>query len=99
ASPIPAGAITTLAFTIDNSASALAATDLVFSDPLPAGLVVADPANPGSTCDGAILAVPGSGTIEFSGGNVAANASCALSVEVRALAEGVLTNTTGSVSS
>jgi len=99
ASPIVAGAVTTLTFTVDNSASALAASGLSFSDPLPAGLVVASPANPASTCDGAITAAPGSGTIDFSGGNVAAGATCTVSVDVRALADGVLSNTTGSLNS
>ncbi|MEM7053077.1 MAG: choice-of-anchor U domain-containing protein [Pseudomonadota bacterium] len=99
ASPILAGATTTLTFTIDNSASALAATGLAFSDPLPAGLVVADPASPASTCDGSITAVPGTGMIDFGGGNVAAGAACTLSVDVRALAAGRLTNTTSALTS
>ncbi len=99
ASPIPAGAITTLTFSIDNGASILAATDLAFSDPLPAGLVIADPPNPGSTCDGAITAAPGSGTIGFSAGNVGAGATCSVSVDIRALTDGTLTNTTSPLTS
>jgi len=99
ASTIVAGARTTLTFTIDNSASALPATALGFTDPLPAGLVLAEPANPGSTCAGSISAAPGSGSVVFTGGNVGAGASCTLSVDVRALADGVLNNVTGTLSS
>lgn len=98
-SPITAGAVTTLTFTIDNSSSQLAATGLSFTDPLPAGLVVADPAKPASTCDGAIMATPGAGTIEFSGGNVGAGAVCTISLDIRALASGSLTNTTSDLTS
>jgi len=99
ASLIPAGAITTLTFTIDNGASTVAASNLAFSDPLPAGMVVADPANPGSTCDGVITAAPGTSAIDFSAGSVAANATCAISVDVRALEAGTLTNITSALNS
>ncbi|GAB4125804.1 MAG: hypothetical protein Tsb0027_24990 [Wenzhouxiangellaceae bacterium] len=99
ASTIVAGASTTLTFTIDNSASALPATALGFTDPLPAGLVLADPANPSSSCAGSISAAPGSDSIAFSGGNVGAGASCTLSVDVRALLDGVFNNVTGTLSS
>lgn len=99
ASTIVAGASTTLTFTIDNSASALSATALGFTDPLPVGLVIADPANPSSSCAGSISAASGSDSIVFTGGNVAAGASCALSVDVRALLDGVLNNVTGTLSS
>jgi len=99
ASPIVAGAITSLTFIIDNSASALPAGALSFTDPLPTGLVLADPVNSSSTCSGSISAAPGSGTIDFSGGNVAVGASCTLSVDVRALIDGVLNNVTGVLSS
>jgi len=99
ASPIAAGAITTLTFSIDNSASVLAASALSFNDPLPAGLVVADPPSPNSTCDGSINAMPGSTAIAFSGGLVAAGGSCTVSIDVRALAAGTLTNITSPLSS
>ena len=98
-SPITAGAITTLTFTIDNSASQLAATGLSFSDPLPTGLVVADPSKPASTCDGVVNAAPGAGVIEFAGGNVGAGALCTVSLDIRALTPGSLTNTTSELTS
>uniref|UniRef100_UPI00356A68F3 DUF7933 domain-containing protein n=1 Tax=Pontiella sp. TaxID=2837462 RepID=UPI00356A68F3 len=40
------GSSSTLTFTIDNSGSAVAATDLAFTDVLPSGVVLATPAHP-----------------------------------------------------
>lgn len=89
----------TLTFAIDNSASALAANSLAFSDPLPAGTVVAPTPNAGSTCGGTVTAGAGNGTIQFSGGSVAAGGSCTVSVDVTATAEGNYTNVSGALTS
>ena len=59
----------TLMFTIDNSASALAAGSLEFTDNLPSGLVVATSPNASTTCTGGTLtASAGTGTITYTGG-------------------------------
>ncbi|MEM6455864.1 MAG: IPTL-CTERM sorting domain-containing protein [Acidobacteriota bacterium] len=85
--------VSTLTFTIDNTASvALDATGLVFDDNLPAGLVVANPANDGGTCGGVIAAAPGATVIGFTGGTVAAGATCTISVDVTAAAAGSYAN-------
>jgi len=94
------GGISTLTFSIDNAASPLAATALDFSDNLPAGMVVANPANASTTCTGGtITAAAGSAVISYSGGSVAAGASCTVSVNVQAQATGTLTNTSGVMTS
>ena len=94
------GVPSTLEFTIDNTASALAATDLDFTDDLPAGVVVAATPNASTTCTGgAITAAAGSGTVSYTGGSVAAGASCIVSVDVVAAAMGSYVNTSGELTS
>ncbi len=97
---IAAGGDSTLTFTIDNTGSTLAASSLDFTDNLPAGLTVADPANASVACSGGVLsAASGSGTISYSGGSVAAASTCTISVDVAATASGALLNTTGDLTS
>jgi len=99
-SAIAMGAVSTLTFTIDNTASSLAATNLDFTDNLPAGIVVANPANASSMCVGGTLtAVPGSSIVSYSGGSVPAGAACALQVDVNGTLAGSLVNTTGDLTS
>ncbi|NBB91770.1 MAG: hypothetical protein GVY32_01215 [Gammaproteobacteria bacterium] len=96
---IPSDAVSTLSFDIDNGASTLAAGDLAFTDPLPAGTQVANPPNAASTCGGTLSAAAGSGSIALSGGSVAAGASCSISVDVSAASEGVYDNVSGDLTS
>jgi hypothetical protein len=97
---IDVGDTSTLSFTIDNSASALAAAGLDFTDVLPAGVVVANPANAATTCTGGTLtAVAGSDAVSYSGGAVAAGAACGVSVDVVGSMAGVHVNTTGDLTS
>lgn len=97
---IAIGGISTLTFTIDNTGSALAATGLDFTDNLPAGVTVADPADASTTCTGGTLtAVSGSGVISYTGGTATAGASCAISVEVTASTTGAFVNTSGDLTS
>ncbi len=97
---IVAGAISTLTFTIDNSASALAATALDFTDNLPANLVVAAPSNASTTCTGGtVTAATGGAVISYTGGSVAAGASCTLEVDVTSVLAGAYVNLTGDLTS
>ncbi|HLE85862.1 MAG TPA: hypothetical protein VJG13_16105, partial [Thermoanaerobaculia bacterium] len=96
---ITVGQTSTLTLTIDNSANASAAFGLSFIDNLPAGLVVASPANAATTCGGSLTASPGVGSISLGSGAVAAGASCTVTVEVVASLAGSLGNTTGELSS
>ena len=96
---ILAGAVSTLRFTLDNSASALAADELAFTDTLPAGVVVTTPANTSNSCGGTLTAAAGSGTIMLSGGSVGAGASCTIDVDVTSITSGMHVNTTGNLTS
>ncbi|QHI69526.1 fibronectin type III domain-containing protein [Tichowtungia aerotolerans] len=94
------GETSTLTFTIDNTASVLDAIGLDFTDNLPAGLVVASPANASTTLTGGTLtAVQGSGSISYTGGSVAAGTSGIVQVDVTATAVGSFINTSGSLTS
>ncbi|MCB1204962.1 MAG: DUF11 domain-containing protein, partial [Verrucomicrobiae bacterium] len=93
------GDVTSLVFTIDNTASALAATALAFNDFLPAGVVVASPANLVNSFGGIATAVSGSGTISMTGGTIGAGASGTLSVDVTSSTPGDHVNTTGDLTS
>ncbi len=95
---IAEGNTSTLTFTIDNSASALAASALAFTDNLPAGITVATAPNASNACAGALTAVAGTSVITLSGGSVGAGASCQISVDV-AGAPGMHVNTTGDLTS
>jgi uncharacterized repeat protein (TIGR01451 family) len=95
---IPLHGFTPLTFTIHNPATS-AITGIAFTDPLPSGLRVAPLPLLHNTCGGTVSAAPGSSTITLSGGTLAANATCTISLVVRAVAVGVQNNTTGPISS
>ncbi|HSR70200.1 MAG TPA: hypothetical protein VLU25_19885 [Acidobacteriota bacterium] len=98
--PIALGGVSTLTFVIDNTASALAASALDFTDNLPAGLVVASPSNASTTCTGgALTAVSGAGVISYSGGTVAASSSCTVQADVASQVSGSFVNTSGDLTS
>jgi len=94
-----------LTFTIDNTLSTVAAANLTFTDALPSGISVANPASASTTCTGGtITASPGSGVISYSpaffgDAAVGAGSSCTVTVSVLAGAVGVLANTTGELTS
>jgi hypothetical protein len=92
--------VTDLTFTIDNTASTVAAANLDFTDNLPAGLTVTGAFPAATTCVGGTLtAVPGSGTLSYAGGTVPAGASCTVSLGVDTSVLGVFVNTTGDLTS
>jgi uncharacterized repeat protein (TIGR01451 family) len=63
-------------------------------------MVVAPTPNASTDCTGGtITAVAGSGTISYTGGSVAAGATCTVSVDVTAPANGTYTNTSGVLTS
>jgi hypothetical protein len=90
---------TSLTFTLNNPNTSLALTGVAFSDTLPAGLQVATPSGLATTCSGTVTAAAGSGSISLTGGTLAANASCTISLNVKGIAAGVQSNTTGPISS
>lgn len=92
--------ISTLTFTIDNSASGLAAAGLDFTDNLPADLTVASPSNASTTCTGGTLtAASGTGVVSYTGGSVAAGAICTITVDITGATPGVFSNNTGDLTS
>lgn len=96
---VPAGSPSRLTFTIDNASSPDPATNLAFENSLPAGIVIA--ASPGVTnlCSGTVSAVAGSGSFSLSGGTVAGQGVCSVSVEVVPSAVGTFNNVSGSLTS
>lgn len=84
-SAIAAGGIATLRFTITNP-NPVTVAGYNFTDLLPAGMEVAEPVNPASTCGGAIITGTDGGAgrdfIDFSGGTIGPNGSCAVRVDV-----------------
>ncbi|MBY5956812.1 hypothetical protein KUV50_01605 [Membranicola marinus] len=99
-SSIPLGGSSTLHFMIDNSANTSAATGLDFTDNLPAGIMISNPALASTTCTGGVLtALAGTGNISYTGGTVAAGATCVVSVGITSTAYGTHQNTTGNLTS
>ena len=96
---ILASGVSTLTFTIDNSASAFAASSLAFTDTLPAAVVVATPSVTVNGCGGTLTATAGSGTISLSGGSVGASATCTVDVDVTSVTAGTHVNTSGELTS
>jgi CSLREA domain-containing protein/fimbrial isopeptide formation D2 family protein len=94
AATIPLNGTTSLTFTIDsNNNQNLALTGVAFTDSLPAGLVVATPGNPSTTCSGGTAtAADGSSTVSLSGASVAPNSSCTVTVTVQGTTAGVKSN-------
>ncbi|MCP3969888.1 MAG: DUF11 domain-containing protein, partial [Rhodobacteraceae bacterium] len=94
------GGTSTLTFTITNSAAS-PVTDLAFTDTLPAGMTIADPANEDTDCSGAasaVLSAPdGGGTISLSAGSVAGTSSCTVTVDV--IGSSTDTNASGDLTS
>ncbi len=97
---ITAGTVSRLTFTIANGAGTPAQPSLAFTETLPAGVVVAAPANAATTCTGgSVSAAAGGGTIALSGGSFAlGDASCTLGVDVTSATAGTYNNLPGNIS-
>jgi len=71
-----------------------ALTGITFTDTMPTGMYVANPADTSTgTCGGTLSAVPGAGSFTFSGGMLAANKRCTLTLSVTMNVNGNRTNT------
>jgi uncharacterized repeat protein (TIGR01451 family) len=94
------GEVSTLTLTIDNSANTIDATDLDFTDNLPAGVTLATPANATTTCTGGTLvAADGTANLSYTGGTVSAGANCSVSADVTSSTLGTVTNVTSDLTS
>ena len=103
-STIGPGSVTTLTFAIAN-ASGSVASDLAFTDVLPAGMTIAAPANASTSCTSdrggaVVLSAPEGGTsVSLAGGVLAPSSSCEVQVNVTSATVGVSTNTSGDLTS
>lgn len=99
--PVIVGATSPLQFTLTNPNST-PLTGIGFTDLLPVGLVVATPPNV-SQCNGTLEATVDGDTsrdkITLTGGSIAANSSCTVTLGTKADVGGVYPNVTGNVSS
>jgi len=96
----PLGTRATLTFDIDNSANAGFASAIGFTDVLPPGMVIADPANAATDCTGATLtAASGSDTISIFNGLLLSGQTCTVTADVVADAVGTLHNASGILTS
>ena len=96
---IAQGGISTLRYTLDNSAS-VAATQVALSDTLPASVLVAAVPNAQTSCAGGSVSAPADGdTIAFTGATLAPGATCTIAVDVTSALAGTYPNETQSVTS
>ncbi|MDJ0840364.1 MAG: DUF11 domain-containing protein [Acidobacteriota bacterium] len=93
-STIEFGGVSTLTFTVNNSANPSQAFGFSFSDNLPTGMTVALPANATSDCGSffSFNAAPGASSISYFNGVAPANGTCTVSVDVTASTPGELEN-------
>ena len=99
AASIAVNGTTTLTVTLANPNPVIALSGVGFTDPLPAGLVVATPNGLTNTCGGTVTAVAGTGSVALVNGGVPANSSCTITVNVTGTAAGAKNNTTSAVTS
>lgn len=96
---IGVGSVSTMTYTIDNSAETTTVSEIGFTNTLPAGMTIASPDFAFNTCiNGSYSATPGSHTISFSGYRLGAGASCSFQVDVTSTTANVYTNTTSALS-
>ncbi|WP_307224480.1 beta strand repeat-containing protein [Microbacterium arborescens] len=80
---VPVNGVSTLQFTVTNTAELAAKNGWQFTDTLPAGLVVADAPNIGGTCTASTTATAGGDSIAITGGSLATGeVSCTVTVDV-----------------
>jgi len=92
------GSVSTLSFDIVNIDSH-PVTDLVFTDTLPVGIVVATPSSAASTCGGTLNAANGGSVITLVDGVVGGSTACAIRINVVGNAVGSYRNLSGDLTS
>jgi hypothetical protein len=78
---IMSGSVSTLSYTITNPNS-VALTSVAFTDTLPAQLFVGQTPSVTNNCGGTVTANPAGGLVRLSGGNLAANGNCQVTVKI-----------------
>jgi uncharacterized repeat protein (TIGR01451 family) len=97
---ITVGSSSTMTIVIENNNGANSISALAFSDPFPAGLVVAATPALTNTCGGTITGgTAGSTTLSLAGGALAANATCTITIAVTSATAGTYSNQTNGATS
>ncbi len=94
------GSASTMSIQLVNPSTALL-TGIGFTDTMPAGMIIANPASFNiGTCGGALAGSPGDGSFTFSGGSLPAGGTCTMTLSATMTVNGNLTNVipAGSVS-
>jgi hypothetical protein len=100
AASVPLNGTTSLQFTVQNNDTFSMMHNVAFSDTFPAGLVVATPNGLTGSCPaGTITATAGAASVSLSGATLPPNSQCTFAINVKGIAAGIQTNTTGQVSS
>jgi uncharacterized repeat protein (TIGR01451 family) len=90
-SSIAIGQVSTLTLTITNPNPNEPLTGVAFTDTYPAHLVNASPLQTTNNCGGTLTASAGGGSISLTGGQIAAGASCTVTVNVTSSMAGLYT--------
>tara|TARA_R110002049_G_scaffold44333_3_gene129858 strand:- start:97926 stop:106268 length:8343 start_codon:yes stop_codon:yes gene_type:complete len=94
------GGVSTLTYSIDNSAGLIDVTGLGFNERFPAGVLVAGTPNAATDCGpGGVTAIAGATGVAFSGGTVAAGAICTVEIDVTSAGVGGFTGTSSVLAS
>jgi uncharacterized repeat protein (TIGR01451 family) len=91
---IPLNGVSTLSLMLSNPNATVNLTGVNFSDNMPSGMQVANPAGIGSNCSGTWNASPGDTSLNFGGGILSGGSSCTLTVNVTATSAGAKNNAT-----
>ena len=92
---VPLNGITAMVLAVANPNPTTNLTNIAFTDPLPAGLVVATPNSLTNGCGGTVTAVEGSGLISVSGVNLPTSANvCVITLALTGTTAGVKNNST-----
>ncbi len=94
-STVDGGTPTVLKIDIENPSTGIPLTNLRFVDNMPAGMIVYSVPNPivSANCPGGVVsATPGAGSFSFSGGSLAPNQTCTITLNVTSVQQGTLTN-------
>ena len=90
---ITSGATSALTISVANT-TAVALSSVALSDALPANITIAATPNAATTCvGGSVSAVSGGSTVGLGGANLAANATCTITLSVTGTLVGTYTNT------
>ncbi len=96
---ISPGSVSTMTYTIDNSAGTTPVGSMTFSNTFPAGMTVATPANGSTSCiNGFFTATAGSNNVTFNDYRLALGGTCTFSLDVTSVTAGSNVNTTGALS-